>query len=185
MEEFNKNRKIVATLMSKLNKNMDFTMTFIFYNNNTKNYECYQKTYKITSKYVNPNFMNMYIKGNLQMYDHDDDFIEFLISACKKEAGKINDWTNLMEHINYVYNDNISTNLKNKCIERLNELKNYIVHQNYNKIQKEWPTFDSRGNLKLYKNISKYDIINNIITKHKYFNKHDTDIFTVYKIELC
>jgi hypothetical protein len=59
MGEFDKDRVVVATLISKIEKNMDFTMKFIFYNNKTKNYECYQKTYDILSEYVNPNFSNI------------------------------------------------------------------------------------------------------------------------------
>jgi hypothetical protein len=189
MGEFDKDRVIVATLISKIKKNMDFTIQFIFYNNMTKNYECYQKTYDILSEYVNPNFSNMYNEGDIEIYDHDDEFIQYFINTCKSMSGKMNDWTNLMDHINYVYDESYllkeSKELTDKCTERLNKLKQYVMQKKYNDIQKEWPVFDSRGSLKLYNNISKYEYILNNIIKHDEFDVYDntnTNMYISYKI---
>jgi hypothetical protein len=182
-DNFMKNRINIGKIIGKIQRNMDFIIEFVYYNTKTKNYECYAVTYGITSSLEYPSFEEMYNNGDMQIFDNKEEFLYYFKEICYFMSGKNNDWQNLEEHIDYVYNlnNNISKSAMNKCIARLQYLKTQIMEKQFDNIKNEWPVFDTRGILRISKNAKILDdYINN--TKDIFSDDKITNEFIEYKI---
>lgn len=150
MDDFFINRIKIAEIMGGIKNDMKFNVSFIIYNTKTKNIECYNRCYEVISS-LKTNMEQMYNNGDFLLFDDNEEFLCFFRQVCENAKGIENDWDNLIEHIEYVYKDkNLSKNTLEKCIERLEELKQMIIKNDIELIKKEWGLFDTRGIIKIY-----------------------------------